>query len=264
MAAGADWSAGADRRHDEPRRAPRLGDTRGGARSRRAAARFAHVPLDARREPDLRNDISRLPDLRVPGAALHVEQPRVRVDHLDAPGPPHEQSDHVAARDSHRARLLPVAAGRRASLPRRAARRRLLVLHHRDVDPAVCGGLSRAEAPLTTAKPPAHRIEREDVVLWLLAFTPVLAWIVAQGFSFLATRSICEPGVRWVLDLLMGSGLVATAAAGATSWTKWKRFADGSPAYRRFLAIGSVMLAAICAVSILSLMIAAAIHRPCD
>ena len=53
-------------------------------------------------------------------------------------------------------------------------------------------------------------------------------------------------------------------AAGATSWTKWKRFADRSPAYRRFMAIGSVMLAAICAVSILSLMIPAAIHRPCD
>ena len=117
---------------------------------------------------------------------------------------------------------------------------------------------------MTTAKPPAHRIEREDVVLWLLAFTPVLAWIVAQGFSFLATRSICETGNRWVLYLFMGSGLVATAAAGATSWTKWKRSAGGIPAYRRFMAIGSVMLAAICAVSILSLMIAAAIHRPCD
>jgi len=117
---------------------------------------------------------------------------------------------------------------------------------------------------LTTAKPAAHRIEREDVVLWLLVLTPVLAWIVAQGFSFLAARSICESGNRWVLYLFMGSGLVATAAAGATSWTKWKRFADGSPAYRRFLAIGSVMLAAICAVSILSLMIPAAVHRPCD
>ena len=117
---------------------------------------------------------------------------------------------------------------------------------------------------MTTAKPPAHRIEREDVVLWLLAFTPVLAWIVAQGFSFLATRSICETGNRWVLYLFMGSGLVATAAAGATSWTRWKRFADRGPAYRRFLAIGGVMLAAICAVSILALMIAAAIHRPCD
>ncbi len=62
----------------------------------------------------------------------------------------------------------------------------------------------------------------------------------------------------------MGSGLVATAVAGAASWTKSKRFADESPAYRRFMAIGGVMLAAICAVSILSLMIAAAIHRPCD
>src|SRR5207249_4180696 len=65
--------AGLDRRDDQPRRAPRLGDTRGGARSRRAAARFAHVPLDARREPNLRNDVSHLPDLRVQGAPLHVE-----------------------------------------------------------------------------------------------------------------------------------------------------------------------------------------------
>ena len=117
---------------------------------------------------------------------------------------------------------------------------------------------------MTTAKPSARRIEREDVVLWFLAFTPVFAWIAAQGFSFLAARSICETGNRWVLYLFMGSGMVATTAAGATSWTKWKRFTHGGPAYRRFMAIGSVMLAAICAVSILSLMIAAAIHRPCD
>jgi hypothetical protein len=117
---------------------------------------------------------------------------------------------------------------------------------------------------LTTAKRAAHRIEREDVVLWFLVFTPVLAWIVAQDFSFIASRSICQTGNRWLLFLFMGSGLAATAAAGATSWTKWKRFAERSPAYRRFMAIGSVMLAAICAVAILSLMIAAAIHRPCD
>src|SRR5436190_14072403 len=49
----------------------------------------------------------------------------------------HEQSDHVAARDNHPARLLPVAADRRASLPRRAAGRRVLVLRRRDLDPAV-------------------------------------------------------------------------------------------------------------------------------
>ena len=117
---------------------------------------------------------------------------------------------------------------------------------------------------MTTAKPAAHRIEREDVVLWVLAFTPVLAWIVAQGFSFLAARSICETGNRWVLYLFMGSGLLATAAAGAASWTKWKRFSHGIATYRRFMALGGVLLAVICAVSILSLMIPAAIHRPCD
>ncbi len=116
---------------------------------------------------------------------------------------------------------------------------------------------------MTKARRAASRIDREDVVLWLLALSPVLAWIGAQWLSFLAARSICETGNRWVLYLIMGSGLVITAAACVASWTKWKRFAHGSP-YRRFLAIGSVMLAAICAVSILSLMIAAAIHRPCD
>ena len=116
---------------------------------------------------------------------------------------------------------------------------------------------------MTTARPSAHRIEREDVVLWLLVFTPILAWIVAQGCSFLAARSICATGNRWMLFLFMGSGLVATAAAGAAGWTKWQRSAHGIP-YRRFMAIGSVMLAALCAVSILALMIAAAIHRPCD
>ena len=90
---------------------------------------------------------------------------------------------------------------------------------------------------MTTAKPTAHRIEREDVVLWLLAFAPVLAWIVAQGCSFLASRSICETGNRWMLFLPMGPAFAVTAAAGAVSWTKWKRFADGSTAYRRFMAI---------------------------
>ena len=117
---------------------------------------------------------------------------------------------------------------------------------------------------MTTAKPSAHRIEREDVVLWLLAFAPVLAWMVAQGFSFVAARSICHTGNRGVLYLFMGSGLVTTAAAGATSWAKWKRRRGERPAYRRFMAIGGVMLAALCAVAILALMIAAAIHRPCD
>ena len=59
------------------------------------------------------------------------------------------------------------------------------------------------------AKPSIRRVGREDVLLWLFVFTPVLAWIAAQQLSFLVARSIC-------------------------------------------------------AVAILSLMIAATIHRPCD
>ena len=117
---------------------------------------------------------------------------------------------------------------------------------------------------MTRAKPSTRRVEREDVLLWLFAFTPVLAWIAAQQLSFLATRSICATGHRWVLYLIMGSALAAAASAGAASWTKWKGLADGMPTHRRFMALGGVLLAAICAVSILSLMIAAAIHRPCD
>jgi len=53
-------------------------------------------------------------------------------------------------------------------------------------------------------------------------------------------------------------------AGRATSWTNGNGSETDVRAYRRFMAIGGVMLAAICAVSILSLMIAAAIHRPCD
>jgi hypothetical protein len=117
---------------------------------------------------------------------------------------------------------------------------------------------------LTRAKPSTRRVAREDVLLWLYAFTPVLAWIAAQQLSFLATRSICGTGHRWVLYLVMGSGFAAAAAAGAASWTKWKGVADGTPMQRRFIALGGVLLAAICAVSILSLMIPAAVHRPCD
>jgi len=117
---------------------------------------------------------------------------------------------------------------------------------------------------VTTAKPAAHRIRREDVVLWLLACTPVLAWIAAQQLSFLATRSLCSNGHRWILFLVTGSAFAASAAAGAASWTKWKRFSHGIATYRRFMALGGLLLAAICAVSILALMIPAAIHRPCD
>ena len=117
---------------------------------------------------------------------------------------------------------------------------------------------------MTAAKPSTRRVEREDVLLWLFAFTPVLAWIAAQQLSFLATRSICATGHRWVLYLVMGSAFAAAAAAGAASWTKWKGVADGTPTHRRFVALGGVLLAAICAVSILSLMIPAAVHRPCD
>ena len=117
---------------------------------------------------------------------------------------------------------------------------------------------------MTTAKPSTRRVEREDVLLWVFAFTPVLAWIAAQQLSFLATRSICATGHRWILFLVTGSTFAAAAAAGAARWTKWKRSAHGRPTYRRFMALGGVLLAAICAVSILSLMIPAAIHRLCD
>jgi hypothetical protein len=122
---------------------------------------------------------------------------------------------------------------------------------------------------LTSAKPATRRVEREDILLSLFALTPVLAWIAAQQVSFLVTRSICATGHRWVLYLVMGLALAATTAAGAASWTKWKglesrRSVNGIPARRRFMALGGVLLAAICAVSILSLMIAAAVHRLCD
>lgn len=116
---------------------------------------------------------------------------------------------------------------------------------------------------MKAAKPSARRFEREDVLLWTFGFTPVLAWIAAQGLSFLAARSICTTGHRWVLYLVMGSALAAATAAGAASWTKWRGLAHGSQT-RRFMALGGVFLAAICAVSIFSLMIPAAIHRPCD
>jgi len=116
---------------------------------------------------------------------------------------------------------------------------------------------------LTEARPASRRVEREDVLLWLFALTPVLAWIVAQSFSFLATRSICATGHRWLLYLVMGTSLAAAMAAGAFSWTNWTRW-RGRATYRRFMALGGVFLAAICTVSILSLLIPATLHRVCD
>src|SRR5207253_332635 len=167
----------------------------------------------------------------------------------------HDQPGDVAPGDGHRARLLPVSAGRRPLLPGRAIGRRLLVLHRRDLDPAVRGRFSCAEAPLTRAKPSTRRVEREDVLLWLFASTPVLAWIAAQQLSFLATRSICATGHRWLLYLVMGPSLAAAAAAGAASWTKWKGVTDRTPMQRRFIALGGGLSAATCVISIPSLMI---------
>ena len=113
---------------------------------------------------------------------------------------------------------------------------------------------------MTTARGSGHRIEREDVLLWVFAAIPVLAWIVAQQASYLAVRSICTSGHRWLLYLVMVPALAASAAAGAASWRKWKAHAT----YRRFMALGGVFLSAICAVSIFSLMIPAAFERLCD
>ena len=80
-------------------------------------------------------------------------------------------------------------------------------------------------------------------------------------------------GIAAITSLILPSGLggslvsvslAAAVSAGAASWTKWKGLADGIPTHRRFMALGGVLLAVICAVSILSLMIPAAVHRPCD
>ena len=124
---------------------------------------------------------------------------------------------------------------------------------------------------MTSVKPSTRRpgwTDREDVLLWLFAFAPVLAWIAAQQLSFLATRSICATGHRWVLYLVMGPALAAAVAAGAASWTKWKALpskeSDVIRTYRRFMALGGVLLAAICAISILALMIPAAVQGLCD
>ena len=122
---------------------------------------------------------------------------------------------------------------------------------------------------MTSAKPPTRRVEREDVLLWLFAFTPVLAWIAAQQLSYLVAASICTTGHRSVLYVVMGSTLAAAASAGIASWTKWKalvsrRSADRVVMYRQFMALGGVLLAGICGVSIFALMIPAALHRLCD
>lgn len=116
---------------------------------------------------------------------------------------------------------------------------------------------------MTSANASSRHVEREDVLLWLFAFVPVLAWIVAQSVSFLATRSICATGHRWLLYLVMGTSLAAAIAAGAFSWTNWTRW-RGLATYRRFMALGGIFLAAICTVSILSLLIPATLHRVCD
>ena len=122
---------------------------------------------------------------------------------------------------------------------------------------------------MSSTKPSTRRVEREDVLLWLFICVPVVAWIAAQQVSFLVAGSICTTGHRWVLYLVMGSAFAAAASAGAASWKKWKALASTKSAdrivtYRRFIALGGVLLAGMCAVSIFSLLIPAALHRLCD
>lgn len=122
---------------------------------------------------------------------------------------------------------------------------------------------------MTSAHPSKRHFEREDVLLWLFIVTPVLAWIAAQQLSYLAAFSICTTGHRWVLFVVIGTALIAAAASGVASWTKWKTLVSRKSAsrtltYRRFMALGGVFLAGMCVLSIAALTIPAALHRLCD
>lgn len=121
---------------------------------------------------------------------------------------------------------------------------------------------------MNSARPSPHRIDREDVLLWLFMGIPVLAWIAAQQLSFLAAQWMCQGGHRWTLYVITGSAAAVAAAAGAASWMKFQTRARTSAnrlePYRRFMALGGVALAGIVVLSILALMIPATLHRLCD
>src|SRR5204863_9706007 len=176
VAARQDRAARARRGDGQPRDPPRLRDPRRLARPLGAAAESERGAPRARGEPRLRNRVPRPPRVRIPGSPLLVEQQRVRLDQLDAPRPPHQQPPHVAPRDPDRPRVVPLQARRGPPLPRRAPRRRLLVLHRDHVDPALRRGLPRAEDPVK-ARTSARRGDREDLLLWLELLAPIAAWI---------------------------------------------------------------------------------------
>lgn len=105
---------------------------------------------------------------------------------------------------------------------------------------------------------------------WLLGFIPVVAWIAAQQISFMVSGSICASGHRWPLQAVIGAAFLVAAAAGILGWRDWRRLSrsrgtqDSIAARRRFMALGSVLLAGISLAAIVALAIPAIVHRPCD
>ena len=111
---------------------------------------------------------------------------------------------------------------------------------------------------------------REEVLLWLSSFTPVVAWIAAQQIGFILSPWVCATGHRWVLNLVMGLALLAAAGGGAATWIRWKKLRGGrgrpgpSSARRTFVAAGGLLLAAIFLTAIVALAVPTFMHRPCD
>jgi len=123
---------------------------------------------------------------------------------------------------------------------------------------------------VTAAKAAARRARREELGLWVSAFTPVVAWIGAQQVGFILSPWICATGHRWVLVAVTGLALLAASAGARASWRRWKRLPDEDAgesrglARRRFMTAGSLLLAAIFLLAIAALAVPALVHRPCD
>ena len=114
------------------------------------------------------------------------------------------------------------------------------------------------------------RGNREEIVLWTAALTPVFAWIAAQQLDFLLSAWVCATGNRWVFHAVTALALLAAAAGGTVSWRRWKELPaekgreDRVRSRHRFLAGGGLVLAAVFLTAIVALAIPTIVHRPCD
>jgi hypothetical protein len=114
------------------------------------------------------------------------------------------------------------------------------------------------------------RTRREDGRLLLAGFTAPFAWVTAFLLNTVLSAWVCATGERWVLSVVTLSAFLVAGVGGVVNWKYWRNASDGAeredptPARRKFMAAGGVLLSAVFLIAILALAIPGVVHRPCD